>query len=179
GWHVTPLPGGAEVLTTGYITRIGDVGGDPWFEVFPDDLVPASPGVWDSEQRRALWLARRHPGRALISVDADGQFESVELDWAGDRQELDGLAQQASGRLVTIRSEVDEQWNPIDGSSTGIVFEPTGAIAATFPVEPGSSLGGYDPSGRFLIYVAGDGAVRWQGPGGGGELGQGYLFASW
>ncbi|HUH06213.1 MAG TPA: hypothetical protein VML96_00265, partial [Egibacteraceae bacterium] len=44
GWHVTPLPGGAEVLTTGYITRIGDVGGDPWFEVFADELMPASPG---------------------------------------------------------------------------------------------------------------------------------------
>lgn len=59
------------------------------------------------------------------------------------------------------------------------MFEPTGELVAEFDIEPGSRMGGYDPSGRFLIYVDGSGSARWQGLGQTGVLGEGYTFASW
>jgi hypothetical protein len=81
--------------------------------------------------------------------------------------------------LVTFRLTPDGDDDYDNDLARGIVFEPTGELVAEFDVEPGSRMGGYDPSGRFLIYVDGEGTVRWQGLGQTGSLGEGYLFASW
>ena len=54
-----------------------------------------------------------------------------------------------------------------------------GELVATFPVETGSLWGGYDPSGRMLIYTDGEDVVRWQGLGQSGVLAEGYIHASW
>lgn len=59
------------------------------------------------------------------------------------------------------------------------MFTPGGEVVAEFPVEPGSRIGTYDPSGTFLIYVTGAHEARWQGAGQSGSLGQGYFFAAW
>jgi hypothetical protein len=52
-------------------------------------------------------------------------------------------------------------------------------LLTSFPVETNSLWGGYDQTGRFLIYVDGDGVVRWQGLGTAGALADGFIFASW
>ena len=73
-------------------------------------------------------------------------------------------------------------WAP-DGEpieTEGVVYSPqTGELLAEFEVPAGSAFGGYDRSGRFLIYTTPAGAVMYQGRGRVGVLGEGYLFASW
>jgi hypothetical protein len=98
------------------------------------------------------------------------------LPWIGVHQYLDGIGTQASGNLVGFLHTYGDSGIT---ATEGVVFSTVGEVLANFPVETGSFWGGYDPAGKFLIYVDGDNTVRWQGAGQTGSLGNGFIFASW
>jgi hypothetical protein len=98
----------------------------------------------------------------------------------GPGQWLDGIGTQEGGNYVGfLNTEEADAEAPSIKSTEGVVFTESGELVATFPVEVGSSWGGYDPAGRVLIYTDGDGVVRWQGLGQSGALAEGFIHASW
>ena len=102
----------------------------------------------------------------------------VPIDWVAPDQRLLGLDAQAGGNLVSFLTRYGASGESI--TTHGVVYSPvTAELLAEFPVESGSSFGGYDPSGRFLIYTTPSGDVTYQGLGRVGVLGEGYVFASW
>lgn len=131
--------------------------------------------AWSRDLSRIYWLSSEPIEDALVTLSSwDGvssDVERVPLPWLseGDAQ---GLATQASGNLVLFAGADD-------GEMIGNVITPTGELVAEFPIEPQSNLGSYDASGTYLIYVDGEGNVRWQGGGGSGLLASGFVHASW
>ena len=111
-----------------------------------------------------------------LSEDATRPIAGPLVEFVGAGQWLGGLATQASGNLVSFlhTGTVDR-----DTATEGVVFNPSGELLGTFPVEIGSIFGSYDVSGKFLIYVDEDGAVRWQGRGQSGVLANGFVHATW
>ncbi len=177
GWTVGPSPFSGDVAVLGYFLQVGDVGElSITREIAAGDSFPGGVPAWSRSGDRVHWLSSGASGTLLNTTDLDddaGVWESVELDWVGGEQRLEGLATQATGNLVAF---LVDSGGP---STTGVVFTPAGELVASFPVEDGSRLGGYDPTGRFLIYVDGDGNARWQGLGRSGVLGDGFIHASW
>lgn len=178
-WSVVPSPVENLIIAVGYDTTISDADGKPLVELFQNDGGGVPGMAWANDGGTVYWLdiPWQHtptPGVATLTgfEVADGSTETFPLDWLEPDTVLEGLAGQASGNLVGFRTEAD-------GSTEGVVISPTGDLVGTFGVENGSFLGGYDPSGRFLIYVDGNGVARWQGLGKSGTLGDGFLMASW
>jgi len=182
GWMAAPSPTTRSVAISG--TSVGLVSpelGSLWgWNIACCEFNASSSPAWSLDlstlwviggdgSATSLWTS--HPGTSTVS--------STELPWLSGEQYVSGLGTQASGRLVTFRLTPDGDDDFENDPVRGIVFEPTGELVAEFDVEPGSRMGGYDPSGRFLIYVDSEGTVRWQGVGQTGSLGGGYLFASW
>lgn len=178
-WSVVPSPTQDLIIAVGYDTAVSDPIGRPLINLFQNDG-NGVPGIgWSNDGDTVYWLdiPWQHtptPGVATFTGFelATGSTETFEVDWLAQDSVLEGLAGQASGSLVSFRTGAD-------GSTEGVVISPTGDLVATFGVEDGSRLGGYDPTGRFLIYVDGAGVARWQGLGKSGVLGHGYLMASW
>ena len=138
-----------------------------------------SAAAWDRDGSGIYWLTGTGSDTSLAFIDFDVSEMGVvaDLSWVEEGQYLDGIGMQASGNLVGFLSTYDEPEEPPEVS--GVVFSVTGDVQAEFTVEDGSNWGGYDTSGRFLIYVDGDGTVRWQGIGQSGALADGFIFASW
>lgn len=180
-WAATPSPSSRVVAGASYGVSIDSPeSGQVWSWFSADEFYGSTPPSW-SRDLSMLWvIAGDREVDLLWTIDpASSTVSSAEISWLGDDQYLSGLGTQASGRLVTFRLTDDGDEDFGNDLARGIVFEPTGELVAEFDVEPGSRMGGYDPSGRFLIYVDGIGTVRWQGVGQTGSLGDGYLFASW
>ncbi len=178
GWAVGPSPFSGDVAVLGYFVRVGEVGELPITrDAAAADSFPAGVPAWSRSGDRVYWLSSGASGTLMNTADLEvgdaDSWESLELAWVGGEQWLDGLATQGSGNLVAFLVDAGER------STTGVVFTPAGELVASFPVEDGSRFGGYDPTGRFLIYVDGEGNARWQGLGRAGLLGDGFVHASW
>jgi hypothetical protein len=180
-WAANPSPSSRAMAAASYGVSIDSPdNGQVWRWFSADEFYASTPPTW-SRDLSTLWVIGGDGEIDLLwTIDAaSSTVSNIEIDWAGEDQYLSGLGTQSSGRLVTFRLTPDGDDDYENDLARGIVFEPNGELVAEFDVEPGSRMGGYDPSGRFLIYVDGEGTVRWQGLGQTGSLGEGYLFASW
>jgi hypothetical protein len=182
GWMAAPSPITRSVAISGTSVglvspELGSLGG---WNIVCCEFNASSPPSWSLDLSTLWVIGRERSGDLLWAIDlARSTVSGTELSWLSEDQYVSGLGTQASGRLVTFRLTPDGDDDYENDLARGIVFEPNGELVAEFDVEPGSRMGGYDPSGRFLIYVDGEGTVRWQGLGQTGSLGEGYLFASW
>lgn len=187
-WSASPSPFDGRFATAGF--GIGLVVDGAASVVIVDQeplaLMQASGVIaWSRDGRRIHWVSNSFSpegGALLLSATVDGdqvEPDVVELPWVGERQWLDGIGSQATGSLVGFLNTMDGAAEPRVVATEGVVFDASGQLIATFPVQTGSLWGGYDPSGRVLIYTDGDQVVRWQGLGQAGELAAGYVHASW
>jgi hypothetical protein len=179
GWFIVPSPSTDWVINVGYQTYVADSTGRPVLTLFDNDGGGVPAIGWSNDSRTIFWVDipwfnADDPGNAThTALDlVTSEATTFQLTWLKRGTLLQGLSGQASGNLVSFL--VDD-----DHSTTGVVIDPAGALVTTFPVEDGAVLGGYDPSGRFLIYVDGNGVVRWLGLGQSGALGEGFLTAGW
>ncbi|HVR33913.1 MAG TPA: hypothetical protein VMS74_14545 [Acidimicrobiia bacterium] len=172
-WSAAPAPASQTVAFLGYqlqIAALDDPRSDFTLEL---ERFPISNAAWSPDGGTVRWLEDAD-GSVLLRtlVIASGEDTTVamsELDgWA-----LAGLASGSSGELLVVRARPDA------AATSLLVFTPDGGLVDEVPIEPGARLGGFDPSGTFLIYTADDGVVRWSGDGTGGELGDGFVHASW
>jgi hypothetical protein len=182
GWLAAPSPTTRSVAISGTFVGIDSPERGQLWAWSPSSSVfyASTPPAWSFDLSTLWVLGGEGSAELLWTIEpAPSTISSTELPWLSEGQYLSGLGTQASGRLVTFRLTRDGDDEFGNDFVRGIVFEPTGELVAEFDVEPGSRMGGYDPSGRFLIYVDGEGTVRWQGLGQTGSLGEGYSFASW
>ncbi len=189
GWTVAPSPFDGGLIKLGYDVEVFSVGAEPKLELWLDQGsdVSSLPGVaaWSRDAATISWLSVQWDTSAttLVHLDLtepDARPRLVALDWVGPDQWLDGMGTQESGNLVAfLNTPDDDPEAPAVAATEGVVFSPAGELIASFPVETGSFWGGYDPSGRMLIYTDGDENVRWQGRGQSGVLAAGFIHASW
>ena len=59
----------------------------------------------------------------------------------------------------------------LDGATLGVIDE--------LDLAAGASLGGYDLTGRYLIYTDAERVARWHSADGTGVLGEGFTWATW
>ncbi len=184
GWTLAPSPTDGRFASMGYSLAVVDPT-DPaktingaWIE---DESIgfPSGVAAWTRDGSRLYWTTQIERVAALATFDlAAGETGHVTvLPWVGVHQRLDGIGTQASGNLVGFLHASNDNFETVE--SEGVVFSESGELLASFPVEANSLWGGYDQSGRFIIYVDGDDTVRWQGLGMSGSLADGYIFASW
>jgi hypothetical protein len=180
-WAANPSPASRVMASASYGVSIDSPeDGQVWRWLSQHEFYASTPPSW-SLDLSTLWVVGGDGDVDLLWTiePATSAVSSTAIPWLGTDEYLSGLGTQVSGRLVTFRLTPDGDDDFENDLARAIVFEPTGELVAEFDVEPGSRMGGYDPSGRFLIYVDGEGTVRWQGVGQAGSLGEGYLFASW
>ena len=187
-WTAAPSPFSNEVATTGLGMEVGPVAGElrdlPLLE---DDLrQPSGVVAWGRDGSSLVWITNNftpRSGAGLVSLSLDElttEPSVIELDWVGPGQWLDGIGSQQSGNYVGfLNTEDGDPESPSISATEGVVFSAAGELLATFPVEIGSRWGGYDPSGKVLIYTDGANVVRWQGLGQSGALAEGFIHASW
>lgn len=190
GWTASPSPFDETFAHTGYNIMVGVPGETPEVNFFVDQAGPVGfpSGViaWDRSGGGIAWLSNSFTEENSsmlnhLSLDEpDTAPTSRMLEWVGPDQWLDGLGTQESGNHVAFLHTVapDTESGEIIASE-GVVFDAAGELIASFSVETGARWGGYDPSGRFLIYTDADNVVRWQGRGQAGVLGSGFIHASW
>jgi hypothetical protein len=188
-WAALPSPVGANVVLVGYFTTLigpieqeeceSPVSGACWSgETFLENDGSGIAAIgWNHDGVRVHWYDPESAN--LLTWDSQrDQLLRAPLTWVGDDQSLVGLAGQASGNVVSFVHSYGADRQIVD--TEGVVFSPeTGGVVAMFEVPTGSVLGGYEPSGTFLIYTRPDGTVEFQGLGRIGQLGQGFYFASW
>lgn len=184
GWMLSPSPVDNRFASVGYSLEVFDPEEplEPGESVWIDDPslgFPSSAAAWSRDGSRVYWIGLIEKVTALATLEIPGEPTHVTvLPWVGVHQSLDGIGSQASGNLVGFLHTRDDEFEVV--ATEGVVFSPTdGELLASFPVETNSWWGGYDASGRFLIYVDGDDTVRWQGVGSTGSLADGFIFASW
>jgi hypothetical protein len=184
GWWVVPSPNSNQVIITGYVTEVVDAtegpAGEDTVALFENDGSGVGVIGWSPDGSSIYWYDESAADLVTWVRSEDGFIVAsrVPIDWVGPDQHLSGLDAQASGNVVSFLTRHASNGEPID--TEGVVYSPrTGGRLAEFPVPSGSSFGGYDPTGRFLIYTTRAGAVTYQGLGRIGVLGEGYLFASW
>lgn len=184
GWTITPSPLSNQFAVIGYALEITNpaAASEESFSVWidePDFGFPSGAAAWARDESAVYWIAQMEQVKMLVALDlavAVPNPVSV-LEWVGVNQYLDGIGSQESGNLVGFLHTRNGDSEIVE--TEGVVFSTSGELLATFPVETGSWWGGYDASGRFLIYVDEDDRVRWQGLGQSGSLGEGFFFASW
>jgi hypothetical protein len=172
------------VIITGYITEIVDAsrgsGTPEAITLFENDGSGVGAIGWSIDGSSIFWFDKIAANLTTWNRTDDGVVvaSKASIGWVGSDQHLFGLDAQASGNLVSFLTRFDASGEPT--RTDGVVYSPeTGELLAMFPIPAGSSFGGYDPSGRFLIYTTPEGDVMYQGLGEVGVLGEGYLFASW
>ncbi len=184
GWWVVPAADSDQVIITGYFTQVVDAlegpDGGGAVTLFENDGSGVGAIGWSHDGASIYWYDES-TGELVTWIRLGDEFaiaSRVPIDWIGPDQTLSGIDAQASGNVVSFLTRHDTNGGPIE--TVGVVYSSeTGELLAEFPVDAGSSFGGYDPSGRFLIYTTLDGAVTYQGLGSTGVLGEGFLFASW
>jgi len=184
GWTLAPSPTDGRFASVGYSLAVVDPT-DPaniingaWMDD-PSLGFPNGVAAWTRDGSQLYWGTQIEEVTALATFDLTASEPShvTVLPWVGVHQYFDGIGTQANGDLVGFLHTSSDDFETIE--SQGVVFSESGELLATFAVETGSLWGGYDQSGRFLIYVDGDDTVRWQGLGMSGSLADGYIFASW
>lgn len=179
-WNAAPSPDSDAVALLGYQMVVTDPAVEPgtaqpgvdytvgWTN--EGDLFPISNAVWDGD--RILWLESGPEGAGIRVFELDGQTSVVEVPEI-EHWNSANLARRGSGELVAARAPFD------GGADEALVLDQTGTVVDRFPLETGSRLGGYDPTGTYLIYVDGDGVVRWLADDGSGVLAEGFIQANW
>ncbi len=183
GWDVAISPDGRFALVTGYGSDVsvlaeGTNGRSVVIQLSdsPEDLRYHPAWLRD---RIGVAMVREVDGvRNLIDVielGNDGQVVST-VTYQMDRPIAD-LEVRSDGGLVVL---YDDGRNPFGGGTRAVVVDPdSGEIKAEFDLEEGSHSLAYDATGRLLLYVDGEGTVRWQGVGDSGVLAEGYIHADW
>jgi hypothetical protein len=175
GWAAAVSPVDATFAVVGYDIRVG-LGTD---DIYREDLFDRFGGgapAYSLDGGSIYWLTNTDESWWLESVllaDADPRRETHRLEWVQPDGRLSGLAADADGNYVTFQT--DDAF----GITQAMVISPVGALVDSYEVEDGSVIGSYDATGTFLIYADGAGVVRWRGNGEVGELGSGYVFATW
>jgi hypothetical protein len=184
GWTLSPSPVDSQFASIGYSLEIFDPdtpyddSGGVWIDE-PSLGFPNGGAAWTRDGSQLYWTTGTGAETALATLTLPpGEPDLVtDLSWVADNQFLDGIGSQANGDLVGFVHTYDDASGLVE--SSGVVFSTSGELLTSFPVETNSLWGGYDQTGRFLIYVDGDGVVRWQGLGTAGALADGFIFASW
>lgn len=184
GWTLSPSPTDNAFANMGYSLNVEDplgevvAGSGMWIDD-PSLGFPMGAAAWDRNGSQLWWTTKIEKVSALATLDlAEGEPSHVTvLPWVMVNQDIDGIGSQASGNLVGFVHTRNADYEVTE--TTGVVFSTVGEVIANFPVATGSTWGGYDPTGKFLIYVDGNGTARWQGGGNAGALGNGFVFASW
>ena len=167
-WTASPGPG-RQVAYGGYTIAIGHAS-DPE-DVETEQFVYAVGITW-VDASTVAWLDPGIEGPAGITVLDLGTGARTTTEYPDFANwHLDGLAADRHGALHTVRHDGD-------GTSTLVVVTAGGDVVEE-DIEDGALLGGFDPSGTFLIHTDADGIVRWRGGGGAGVLAEGFIFASW
>jgi hypothetical protein len=183
-WSAAPSPDSHGVVFVGYqvVVTSADVppGGDgpesDYTEAWVnegEDAFPISNAVWDTGHGAIRWLEAEAGTTRLRSFDLATGSTTTEPIPDLDGWNLAGLALNANGELVVVRSLPDT------AASEALVVGVDGVLLDSFTLESGARLGGYDRTGQFLIYTADDGVVRWMGPDGSGILAEGFVHAGW
>lgn len=183
GWYASPSPQSAAVAVIGYEVQVIAPEGERYYELLDTEQLgfPSGSPSWSRDAAGVWWVSELYVPADDTTIwllnhldlgTEEPEITTTTLPWVDSGSRLTGLATRADGGLVAVLSAPD-------GSAELVVFERTGELENGEPMEGRSSLGGYDPTGRFLIYVDGDNTVRWRGGGGSGILGRGYVFASW
>ena len=190
-WAALPSPAGTQVILVGYFTSlVGPVDGSEeecesaisgacWSgETFLENDGSGIAAIgWNHDGVRVHWYDRGSANLVTWDSSAD-QLSRAPLTWVGDDQALVGLTGQASGNVVSFLHTYGPDLEILE--TEGIVYSPeSGGVIATFEVPAGSLLGGYEPTGSYLIYITPDGIVEFQGRGRVESLGDGYYFATW
>lgn len=174
GWTAATSPVDGSYAILGYDLRLVGPQGDLYAEPIGDRFGSWVP-TYSVDGTRLFWITEGNRQWVLELADFSSP-DSVRLghplEWVPANTRLNGVAAAADGTLVTFQSG-------IDGATSLIRMSTEGAVLETVPIEDGSVLGAYDDSGTHLIYTTGDGVVRWTGGGASGDLGSGYLFATW
>jgi len=180
GWAAGASPITAEVAIVGYEVQVGRPDRWRYRDVVDPEIIGYASGspTWSRDGSRVFWIAEvpTNTGVRWVLAELDlttGEISDTVLDWVPEDARLAGLATRASGDLVTIVTTDAFTY------TEGAVMSPDGALIEDFDIAEGSVLGGYDPTGTYLISVDGTGAVRWEGAGQSGPLADGYVFASW
>lgn len=184
GWTLSPSPVDNQFANLGYSMLVSDpnvsadFGSGQWIDE-PELGFPGGAAAWTRDGSELFWTTAQDGATGLATLDlAEGApVPAAVLAWVGESQSIHGIGSQESGNLVGFLQTRGDDFSITE--TEGVVFTTTGELLASFDVETGSTWGGYDESGRFLIYTDGEGIVRWQGLGESGTLGDGFLFASW
>ena len=187
GWTLAASPTSTEFARLGYLLGVFDPHSpkNDRLLLFVDDPTfgfPSGQAAWSPDGSSLYWIGVEFGDgpttlNRLDTTTPDATPEVVgELDFVGSDQFLGNIATQISGSLVGF---LHTQADATITATQGVVFNPSGDLLTTFAVPTASLLGNYDASGRYLIYVDGDGFARWIGGGESGELGAGYIHASW
>lgn len=186
GWQAEISPNGDYVLHTGYFASILRNG-------VPDNssIDVSRPGdAGSSFYFMPTWLRDRNGVAFVVETFADEpevvELDVVDLDSRGevvDRRSLPlehrvaGLAVRSDGAILILADEGDQR--RLDGSEVTVIDPDSFETIAEFELEPGSGSMGYDPTGTFLLYVDGNGGIRWQGRGQSALIASGFTHADW
>lgn len=149
---------GQVVVTSADGTEIGrypdTMGGPVWL----------TPMTWLDDTRLVV-------GDAAVLMVLDTSTMDVVSQWEAAGQVWDA-ATRADGMLFTVVG-----WEGTD--LVGQVFDPAAALeVAEIDLPDDAYEIDYDPTGTYLLVVTGSG-LRWYGAGSEGDLGPGYVSASW
>ncbi|MGH8958784.1 MAG: hypothetical protein ACRDVK_08925 [Acidimicrobiia bacterium] len=182
-WAAAPAPGAPFVAGSSYYLTIASPE-DPLIWIASEDFLASGPPAWSWDLARLYVfeddVLPDNDGMTLRTIDIEANTsDPFALAWWPPESYSSGLAMSAEGNLITFVLTRDDD-NFENDPATGVVFKPDGQRIRDFPVEAGSTLGGFDPTGTFLIYVDGEGVVRWHDTWARlGVLGHGFYTASW
>lgn len=186
GWQAEISPNGDYVLHTGYFASILRNGVPENSSI--DVSRPGDAG--SSFYFTPTWLRDRNGVAFVVETFVDEpevvELDVVELDSRGavvERRSLPlehrvaGLAVRSDGAILILADDGDQ--GRLGGNDVTVVDPDTFETIAEFELEPGSGSMGYDPTGTYLLYVDGNGSIRWQGRGQSGLIASGFTHADW
>jgi hypothetical protein len=121
----------------------------------------------------------------LILVDVSEWAEPVQIGPViGGLVLHPDAAVRADGMIVALTRTPGEGDDPSAGfdnpTVSGQVFDPfSGELVSEFDLPDDVYSIDYDSTARFLLTAGGDGVVRWYGLGRSGEVGSGFVAATW
>lgn len=168
----------ARVLPTGSNRRSIEISAPA-----PAATLHTTPGgiSWLRDRRGVVWASSYGGARSEVRViELDEQYRPVsERTLPGFGLHSVTVAARGDGAIVIAGCVELDVGRPCPSSRAWVVDPDTGETIDEFTVAPGTLLGGYDPSGTFLIHVDGAGTVRWRSETGDGLIAEGYRWATW
>jgi hypothetical protein len=175
GWAGAGSPIDGTSAVVGYDLVVSSPSQQVYSEELLEGFIAGTP-TYSRDGAAVYWIADTGSTFLLQAFDFSAEEPdriAHRLEWVGDDQSLTGLGTNADGNFVAFTT--DDAFEETEA----VVIDAGGDLVGTFDVPDGAVFGGYDRSGLHLIYVDEAGAARWLGPDGAGELGSGYLYASW